>query len=184
VESARNLAAPLPLATPAAAAFVVDTSVNGASAGSVAATSSGANSNSRDEKGNEAGSIPEPIAGLTAEQQEALGAALEPHKFLNSMVQQAARWELEGNEMRIFFTPEYRAVAEMLQSRDPIERLRVVLTNVMGRPIRICVKLETARSGGNRSQDLRRKFEEDPGVRGVLERFGGRISSVRRRGEG
>ena len=178
VESARNPAAPPPLATPATAASVVDASVTDASTGS------GIDSNSRDETRNEVSSAPEPIAGLTAEQQRALEAALEPHKFLNSMVQQADRWELEGNEMRIFFTPEYRAVAEMLQSRDPIERLRVVLTNVMGRPIRICVKLETARPGGNRSQDLRRKFEEDPGVRGVLERFGGRISSVRRRGEG
>jgi DNA polymerase-3 subunit gamma/tau len=124
------------------------------------------------------------IAGVTAEQQQALHAALEPHKFLGSMVQQASRWELEGSEMRLFFPPEYRAVAEMLQAREPIEKLRNVLTNVMGRPIRICVKLETARPGGMRSQDLRRKFEEDPGVRGVLERFGGRISSVRRRGEG
>jgi DNA polymerase-3 subunit gamma/tau len=143
----------------------------------------GAKSNPPPETNEEADSSAAPMTGVTAEQRQALQAALEPHKFLNSMVEQATRWELEGAEMRIFFTPEYRAVAEMLQAREPVEKLRNILGNVMGGAIRICVKLETARSGDIRSQDLRRKFEEDPAVRGVLERFGGRISSVRRRGE-
>jgi DNA polymerase-3 subunit gamma/tau len=142
-----------------------------------------AKSNPPRETNEEADSPPAPMTGVTAEQRQALQAALEPHKFLSSMVEQATRWELEGAEMRIFFTSEYRAVAEMLQAREPVEKLRNILGNVMGRPIRICVKLETARSGDMRSQDLRRKFEENPAVRGVLERFGGRISSVRRRGE-
>jgi DNA polymerase-3 subunit gamma/tau len=181
-ERAASESAPIPLAPQTSVAAVsapavaIPVAVNPVS-GNDASPNSGNTSE-------ESNSFYEPIAGMTAVQQRTLSTALEPHKFLNSMVQQATRWELEGNEMRIFFTPEYRAVAEMLQAREPIEKLRNLLNDVMSRPIRICVKLETARSGGTRSQDLRRRFEEDPAVRGVLERFGGRISSVRRRGEG
>jgi hypothetical protein len=99
------------------------------------------------------------------------------------MVEHAVRWEIESGELRLFFPTESRALAEMLQARDPMERLRTVLHQVVGQPLRVCVKLESGRAGTARVSELRARFEQDPIVRAMLEKFGGQISRVRRPGE-
>ena len=62
------------------------------------------------------------------------------------------RWELEGNEMRLFFPADRRALAEMLQGRDAMERLRTVVNKVIGQPVRVCVKTFSAANGGPRER--------------------------------
>jgi DNA polymerase-3 subunit gamma/tau len=121
--------------------------------------------------------------GISSEEQAALLTALEKQKFLWSMVQQASRWELEGGEMRLYFPADRRMVSEMLQAREPMEKLRNLLAQVLARSVRVCVRLEASQGNAMRSHELRRKFEQDPKVRDMLSRFGGQISSVRRRGE-
>jgi DNA polymerase-3 subunit gamma/tau len=131
-----------------------------------------------------ANSIETQTSGLAAAQYEAIRAALQEQKFLASMVEYVTRWELEGNEIRLFFPMDKRTLAEMLQARDPMERLRTVTSEVIGQPLRVCVKLEPARAAGvARGSDLQARFEQDPIVRAMLERFGGRISGVKRRSE-
>jgi hypothetical protein len=91
--------------------------------------------------------------------------------------------------VRLFFPTESRALADMLQSRNPMERLRNIAARILGHSVRVCVKLEdvpvTAEtvSSSNGTSELRAKFEQDPIVRAMQERFGGRISDVKRRGE-
>ena len=99
------------------------------------------------------------------------------------MVEHVSKWELEGGEMRLYFPSERRSLAEMLQSRDPMERLRTVMSAAIGQPLRVCVKLDSARSGMARGAELKARFEQDPIVRAMLERFGGRISEVKRGNE-
>ncbi|HEX4074308.1 MAG TPA: DNA polymerase III subunit gamma/tau [Candidatus Acidoferrales bacterium] len=121
--------------------------------------------------------------GLASAQVDAIKAALQGQRFLWSMVEHATRWEIDGGELRLFFPTESRALAEMLQARDPMERLRTVLNQVVGQPLRVCVKLDSTRAA-NRDSELQARFEQDPIVRTMLEKFGGRISQVRRPGEG
>jgi DNA polymerase III subunit gamma/tau len=121
--------------------------------------------------------------GLASAQVDAIKAALQGQKFLWSMVEHATRWELDGGELRLFFPTESRALAEMLQARDPMERLRTVLNQVVGQPLRVCVKLDSSRAAPTRGSELRSRFEEDPIVRAMLDRFGGQISKVKRPGE-
>lgn len=121
--------------------------------------------------------------GIASAQVDAIKAALQGQKFLWSMVEHATRWEVGGGELRLYFPTESRALAEMLQARDPMERLRTVLHQVVGQPLRVCVKLDSARAGAVGGSNLRARFEEDPMVRAMLERFGGQISKVRRPGE-
>jgi DNA polymerase-3 subunit gamma/tau len=125
--------------------------------------------------------------GLAEAQVEAIrNAILAQEKFLGELVGHASRWELSGGEVRLFFPTESRALAEMLQARDPMERLRNVASRILGHTVRVCVKLESVPAGGatfNGTRELRARFEQDPIVRAMLERFGGRISDVRRRGE-
>jgi DNA polymerase III subunit gamma/tau len=121
--------------------------------------------------------------GLASAQIDAIKAALQGQRFLWSMVEHATRWEIEGSELRLFFPPESRALAEMLQARDPMERLRTVLNQVIGQPLRVCVKLDSVRAGSKRGSELQARFEQDPIVRTMLEKFGGRISGVKHPGE-
>jgi DNA polymerase III subunit gamma/tau len=127
----------------------------------------------------------DPANGLAAVQVEAIKAALQGQRFLWSMVEHVTRWEIEGSELRLFFPTESRSLAEMLQARDPMERLRTVLNQVVGQPLRVCVKLDTSTKsvGVGNGSDLRSRFEEDPIVRTMLEKFGGQISKVKRPGE-
>ncbi|HXX45683.1 MAG TPA: DNA polymerase III subunit gamma/tau [Candidatus Acidoferrales bacterium] len=125
----------------------------------------------------------ESTGGLASAQVDAIKAALQGQKFLWSMVEHATRWEIEGGELRLFFPSSSRALAEMLQARDPMERLRTVLNQVVGQPLRVCVKLEPNRAATTRGSELRARFEEDPVIRAMLDRFGGRISKVKYPGE-
>jgi DNA polymerase III subunit gamma/tau len=114
-------------------------------------------------------------------------AIVAQEKFLGELVGHASRWEMSGGEVRLFFPTESRALAEMLQARDPMERLRNVASRILGHTVRVCVKLEAVPVGrgttSNGTRELRAKFEQDPIVRAMLERFGGQISDVKRRGE-
>ena len=123
------------------------------------------------------------MSGLASAQMDAIKAALQAQKFLWSMVEYASRWELDGGELRLFFPAESRAFADMLQGREAMERLRTVLNQVMGQPLRVCVKLDSSRAAPARGSELRARFEEDPIVKAMLDRFGGQISKVKRPGE-
>jgi len=130
------------------------------------------------------------FTGLQAAQVEAIKAAiLAQQKFLGELIEHACRWELEGGEMRLYFPTENRALAEMLQARDPLEKLRTISSQVVGQPLRVCVKLESGTALGAParaalgSPELRARLEQDPIVRAMLERFGGRVSEVKRRSE-
>jgi DNA polymerase III subunit gamma/tau len=125
----------------------------------------------------------DPSGGLASAQVNAVKSALQGQRFLWSMVEHATRWEIDASELRLFFPSESRALAEMLQARDPMERLRTVLHQVVGQPLRVCVRLESSRAGMPRGPELRARFEEDPIVRAMLEKFGGRISRIKRPGE-
>jgi hypothetical protein len=125
----------------------------------------------------------ETMNGLALAQVDSIKAALQGQKFLWSMVEHVTRWEIDNGELKLFFPTESRALAEMLQARDPMERLRTVLNQVIGQPLRVCVKLESGTGGMIRGSDVRTRFEEDPIVRAMLERFGGQISRVKRPGE-
>jgi DNA polymerase III subunit gamma/tau len=129
-------------------------------------------------------------AGLEAAQVDSIKAAiLGQEKFLGELIEHASRWEMSGGEVRLFFPTESRALAEMLQARDPMERLRNITSRILGQTVRVCVKLDalpglgTAARSSTGTRELRAKFEQDPIVRAMLERFGGQISDVKRRSE-
>jgi len=114
-------------------------------------------------------------------------AIQQQQKFLGELVEQSSRWELERTELRLYFSPEKRSFAELLEGRDSLEKIRVISGKVLGRAVRVCAKLEavaaaagSAARGAAGAQELRARFERDPMVRSMLQRFGGRISEVKR----
>ena len=124
------------------------------------------------------------VSGISAEQVAEIKAGIQAQqKFLGELVDQSSRWELDGAELRIYFSPEKRPFAEMLEGRDSLEKARAVSSKVLGRAVRVCAKLEgvaAAAAASSGTQELRAQFERDPIVRSMLQRFGGKISEVKR----
>jgi DNA polymerase-3 subunit gamma/tau len=123
------------------------------------------------------GHVAEIKAGIQAQQ-----------KFLGELLEQSSRWELEGAELRIYFAEKNRTFADLIEGRDSLEKIRTLSGKVLGRTVRVCAKLEavaaaiasSASSSSSSTQELRAQFERDPMVRSMLQRFGGKISEVKR----
>ncbi len=134
---------------------------------------------------------PTQVSGITEEQVAEIKAAIQAQqKFLGELVEQSSRWELEGAELHIYFPPEKRPFAEMMEGRESLEKIRGVSSKVLNRTVRVCAKLEAvaaaaapASRAASATQELRAQFERDPMVRSMLQRFGGKISEVKRRQE-
>jgi DNA polymerase-3 subunit gamma/tau len=129
--------------------------------------------------------------GLAHEQVMEIRSAIQAQqKFLGELLEQGHRWELDGAELQIFFAAEKRPFAEMVEGRESLEKIRATASKVLNRPVRVCAKIDrvaataTASRLPSDTQELRAKFERDPLVRSMLQRFGGKISEVKRREEG
>ena len=126
--------------------------------------------------------------GITADQVAEIQTAIQAQqKFLGEIVGHSSSWELDGAELRIYFPPEKRPFAEMMEGREPLEKIRACSSKVLGRAVRVCAKVDAAAAGSSRgtssTQELRAQFERDPVVRSMLQRFGGRICEVKWRQE-
>jgi DNA polymerase-3 subunit gamma/tau len=140
-------------------------------------------------------------AGISDAQVAEIKAIVQDEKkFVGGLLEQSGRWQVEGAELRIFFPAEKRAFAELLEARESMEKIRSVAGKVLGRPVRVCAKIATmaaaavgagsargtnGSAGQNSARpsesdpDLRARFERDPMVRSMMDRFGGKISQVK-----
>ncbi|HTA59140.1 MAG TPA: DNA polymerase III subunit gamma/tau [Candidatus Baltobacteraceae bacterium] len=129
--------------------------------------------------------------GLDAGQVVEIKAAIQAQqKFIGELLEHSSRWELDGMELRIYFPAEKSTFAGLIEGRDTLEKIRNASGKVLGRAVRVCAKLETgaakdanASRAASSTQEIRAQFENDPMVKSMLQRFGGRISEVRRQGE-
>ena len=129
-----------------------------------------------------------PATGLSVEQVAEIKAAIQAQqKFIGELLEHSSRWELEGSELRIYFPSEESAFAGLIEGRETLEKIRTSSSKVLGRAVRVCAKLESgaandaSASRTATTQEMRAQFENDPMVKSMLQRFGGRISEVRRR---
>jgi len=128
--------------------------------------------------------------GLAPEQVAEIKSMVQAQqKFLGELVEHSSQWELDGAELRIYFSPQNKTFAELMEGRDTLEKIRGISSKVLGRSVRVCARLESvaaasASRAASGTQELRAQFESDPMVRSMLQRFGGKITEVRRRQEG
>src|SRR5580692_10106703 len=130
-------------------------------------------------------------AGIDASQVAAIKSAIQAQqKFIGELLEHTSRWELDGSELRIYFPSEKSTFAGLIEGRDTMEKIRNASSKVLGRPVRVCARLETgatnaenAARAASTTQEMRAQFENDPMVKSMLQRFGGRISEVRRQSE-
>ena len=129
--------------------------------------------------------------GLSLSEVTEIKAAIQAQqKFIGEFLEYASRWELDGTELRIYFPPNKSAFAGLVEVRETLEKIRNAASNVLGRAVRVCARLDSSAASDTNSSrvaastdNLRAKFEEDPLVKSMLQRFGGKISEVRRQEE-
>lgn len=131
------------------------------------------------------------VTGLTMDQVAEIKTTIQAQqKFIAELLEHASRWELEGGELRICFPSEKSTFAGLIEGRETLEKIRAASSKVLARAVRVCARLETGAANGPNlasaapaTQEMRAQFENDPMVKSMLQRFGGRISEVRRREE-
>ncbi len=131
------------------------------------------------------------VEGISLEQVLEIKSAIQTQqKFLGELVEHAHRWELDGAELRLCFTRDKQTFAGLIDTRDTLEKIRGVSSKVLGRSVRVCARIDSvaaaaasASRSGVSTQELRAQAERDPMIRSMLQRFGGRITEVRRRQE-
>jgi len=118
------------------------------------------------------------IAGLQPEQLQRIKAAVyERSKFLGSFVEQVSQWEQQEGELVLWFVPENRTLAQMLDSKQQ-ETLSHIVSGVLGEKVRVSVKLGKA---GRRpatpatSANAEQRARNHPVVRALYERLGGQL---------
>ena len=129
--------------------------------------------------------------GLSLSEVTEIKAAIQAQqKFIGEFLEYASRWELDGTELRIYFPSNKSAFAGLVEVRETLEKIRNAASNVLGRAVRVCARLDSSAASDTNSSrvaantdNLRAKFEEDPLVKSMLQRFGGKISEVRRQEE-
>jgi DNA polymerase III subunit gamma/tau len=129
--------------------------------------------------------------GIDAEQVAEIKTAIQTQqKFIGELLEHASRWEVEGSELRIYFPSEKSTFAGLIEGRETMEKIRASSSKVLGRAVRVCARLETGEANAENgaraassTQEMRAQFENDPMVKSMLQRFGGRISEVRRQSE-
>src|SRR5258706_5366873 len=80
---------------------------------------------------------------ISAQQRESILLKVRnQQKFLGEIVQQASRWEHSDNELRIYFPAEKHAFADLLQGRDSLARVTIIIKEVFGDSTQVVVKVE------------------------------------------
>jgi DNA polymerase-3 subunit gamma/tau len=115
--------------------------------------------------------------GISPQQVAEIKAAIHADKkFLGELVEQSARWQVEGAELRIFFPVERRAFADLLEGREALEKIRTAAATVLGKPVRVCTRIESlaaaAGAGAGPPQSSgRHGSSATPAVRGADQTF-------------
>ena len=79
----------------------------------------------------------------------------------------------------------YQAKKTLLpRLNESLEKVRVASSKVLGKSVRVCARIENVAGSiapqAANTQELRAQFERDPMVKSMLQRFGRKISEVKR----
>jgi hypothetical protein len=80
---------------------------------------------------------------LSSEQRNSIVAGVQKlQRFVSEILEHAIRWELSRGGLRISFSADKRAFAEMLNAPEPLLKVSNVVREVLGRSVQISVVVE------------------------------------------
>lgn len=93
-------------------------------------------------------------------------------KFLGSCLEPLVGWRFEDGEVRFLYSKKDSWAADALQSREQMEKLRAACAQVLGEPVKICVRLEE-QEHWNRTErpGARERAGQDSAVEAFRKRF-------------
>ncbi|HXW13687.1 MAG TPA: DNA polymerase III subunit gamma/tau [Terriglobia bacterium] len=100
--------------------------------------------------------------------------------FLGSCLEHVSDWRFENGEATFTYAQKDSFFADLLKSREQQETLRAVCTEVLGQPVKICVRLEmpTVEDRLDRA-NARERAERDQTVEAFRKKFDGTVLDVK-----
>ncbi len=127
----------------------------------------------------------EPVAHAAPANEDATLAAIKSKvygqsNFLGSCLEHMASWRFENGEATFVYAQKDSFFADLLKSREQQETLRAVCTEVLGQPVKICVRLEGQEVEARLERpSARERAERDQTVEAFRKRFDGMLLDVK-----
>ena len=100
--------------------------------------------------------------------------------FLGSCLEHVASWTCENGEATFVYSQKDSFFAELLKNREQQETLRTVCAEVLGQPVKICVRLEEQEVEARVVRpNARERAERDQTVEAFRKRFDGTLVDVK-----
>ena len=100
--------------------------------------------------------------------------------FLGSCLEHVTGWTFENGEATFVFLPKDSFFAELLKNREQQETLRSICEEVLGQPVKICVRLGVQESEARTDRpDARERAARDQTVEAFRKRFDGTVLDVK-----
>jgi DNA polymerase-3 subunit gamma/tau len=100
--------------------------------------------------------------------------------FLGSCLEHMTTWHVENGEATFVYAQKDSFFADLLKSREQQETLRTVCAQVLGQPVRICVRLEEQEEQARVERpNARQRAERDQNVEAFRKKFDGTVLDVK-----
>jgi hypothetical protein len=115
-------------------------------------------------------------AALTAIKTKVYGQS----NFLGSCLEHMVSWRFENGEATFVYAQKDSFFADLLKSREQQETLRTVCAEVLGQPVKICVRLEEQEVEARVVRpNARERAERDQTVEAFRKKFDGTVVDVK-----
>jgi DNA polymerase-3 subunit gamma/tau len=128
---------------------------------------------------------PSPVLPASAASEDGRLAAIKKivytqSNFLGSCLEHVSGFEVSDGQADFIFAPKDSFFADLLKSREQQETLRAVAAQVLGQPVRICVRLkEQGEVARTERPNARSRAERDPVVDAFRKKFDGTVVDVK-----
>jgi hypothetical protein len=102
------------------------------------------------------------------------GVVFERSKFLGSFVESVSRWERDKNHLTLWFTPENRALVDMLDRKQSAQ-LEKTISQVLGESVKVTAKVGGTDPAPQPDRPAAPAKGPRDGVQALLDRFGGTL---------
>jgi DNA polymerase III subunit gamma/tau len=100
--------------------------------------------------------------------------------FLGSCLEHMSRWSFENGEVTFSYAQKDSFFADLLKNREQQEMLRGVCTEVLGKPVKICVRLDVQEVEARVERpNARERAERDQAVEAFRKKFDGTVLDVK-----
>ena len=126
-----------------------------------------------------------PVETAASASEDALLAAIKSKvygqsNFLGSCLEHMSSWRCENGDATFVYAQRESFFADLLKSREQEEILRTVCAQVLGQPVRICVRLEEQEVGARVERpSARERADRDQTVEAFRKKFDGTVLDVK-----